>query len=353
MRRYLLALAVMLPLAAQAAMSPVMQQASDVVGKAAPQAAALEALLADEPRFATKPVQAWLKAHPKPRNTDAMLLAVRDALRPDGEALADFDAAVNRMLIERMLPVIAEGLDSGWITPGPWEEEAARLEVNAMRWQVEQFVIPALVTDLDAVAGTHEGALLYVAIGCGRGAKDIATKEAIEKTYPKLEVKLYCLDPYQQARAHPFVQAGGLLDTQKLREKETLLQRARARMDTPDAPAIVVGHYAFHHLDMNYAQFKKHVAGSDAIYLFESVPPDTDYDRMHGRMRWLVRDLLVNYGFDQLHGGDWVAQALKAPKDGIFLAYYLTDRTLREQAKSARLVHIPRTPSALIIDRAR
>lgn len=53
MRRYLLALAVMLPLAAQAAMSPVMQQASDVVGKAAPQAAALEALLADEPRFAT------------------------------------------------------------------------------------------------------------------------------------------------------------------------------------------------------------------------------------------------------------------------------------------------------------
>lgn len=306
----------------------------------------------------------WRRTHPLPesagllewqRYQQALLAKARQTLRqrdPRGIALARFDAEVNQLLIREILVLAGEGLRDGWLSPAAWEEEADRLEGAVMEWQVKRFVIPAMLADLAPLLEGKKGALLYVAVGCGQGGKDIATKAAIERDHPQMRVRLYCLDPYQKAAGHPFTKAGGVLDTQALAPGESLLGRARARTGAANA-SIVVGHYAFHHLGLDYRQFRRMVKGSDAVYLFESLPADEVYDDMGRRAMRLARDVLVNFGFDGRHGTRWVSSAMAAPEERIFTAYYLTDRAWREQAPKGRRVAIPQSGGALLMERLR
>jgi hypothetical protein len=347
----------------------------------------IQELLKQEPLFNSPSTTGWLQKMSKPPEGDArkrmnyqfqLLRQIRNSIRdnknlspdivkkfaarhpsfvvrtdsptPQFEVLATFDALISRMLLKEILPQVKKGLAEGAITTEVWKEEARRADAEVMELQIRDFVIPELIRHVKPILKGRKQ-LLYVAVGCGAGKKDLLTKETLEATFPELTVTLYCLDPYQIQPEHAFTRAGGILDTTILAPNEQLIDRARAQAKLDEnVPVIVTGHYAFHHMGMSYGHFLQSVKGANTVYLFESVFPNTTYQYLPSLAIRLTRDVLMNLGFDALHGTHWVQSALDSPQLLVFEAYYLTDQTLREQSPAIVKRSLKNPSSPLIIE---
>jgi hypothetical protein len=249
------------------------------------------------------------------------------------EALAIYDFAINRILVKRLLESLARGIENGTIRTEDLMQ-VGKQGIAIIDGYVENTFKPVMMRTVKRLRNTQKSTLLYIAIGCGSAEKDVYLVAELRKRFPAMKVFPYCLDPYQSAKNHAIIKAGGVLDTTPLTEGETLITRAEKALGNTPHVSLVVGHYAFHHIGQSFPAFLENI-GHAPLILLETYAPQLLRFSSFQRSRKIAVDLLTNLGLDALRNNHWVTNAMQNPKEDMFQVYYLHEEIINAYSDSA------------------